>query len=319
TGRYINSTADAFELASTLRQFQEVWRLTMDDRVGSQILPLLNAALLKREGATLTIPKPDLEKQAAADTGYSLRLERVLGADSFKTYQWYLRGLKACSAVARIGRDSSKGFGTGFLLDGGQLSEALRGKMVLFTNSHIISNDPATNNSSLYPDQAVATLEALDQTIQLRFDRIIFNSSLYELDTTILTFDPPSEEKLIAIREHIYSYSLAKRLPAADQKQRIYIIGHPSGGALQVSLQDNILLAHNDRLMHYRTPTEGGSSGSPVFNDEWELIGIHHGGSDRVRPLDGSGIPYAANEGISLAAIKALFAQQEPAALVEIG
>ena len=42
--------ADAFELASTLRQLTEVWQLTDDEAPGSHVLPILRAALLRREG-----------------------------------------------------------------------------------------------------------------------------------------------------------------------------------------------------------------------------------------------------------------------------
>ncbi|MBO3273159.1 S1 family peptidase [Hymenobacter defluvii] len=61
---------------------------------------------------------------------------------------------------------------------------------------------------------------------------------------------------------------------AHDAPQRIYIIGHPDGGTLSLSLQDNLLLDYQEPLIHYRTPTVGGSSGSPVFNQQWQLIGI---------------------------------------------
>ena len=55
---------------------------------------------------------------------------------------------------------------------------------------------------------------------------------------------------------------------------RLYVIGHPGGRDLELSLHDNHLLGCNDRLLHYRTPTEAGSSGSPVFEaDGWRVVG----------------------------------------------
>ncbi|HBL29593.1 MAG TPA: serine protease, partial [Acidobacteria bacterium] len=45
---------------------------------------------------------------------------------------------------------------------------------------------------------------------------------------------------------------------------KVYVIGHPLGGGLSLSLTDNALLGTSERLLHYRAPTEGGSSGSPV-------------------------------------------------------
>jgi V8-like Glu-specific endopeptidase len=75
-----------------------------------------------------------------------------------------------------------------------------------------------------------------------------------------------------------------------------------------LSLQDNLLLGCNEWLLHYRTPTEGGSSGSPVFEDEgWQAVGLHHAGGTFER-LDGTRPPYQANEGITVLAIRAAIA-----------
>jgi V8-like Glu-specific endopeptidase len=60
----------------------------------------------------------------------------------------------------------------------------------------------------------------------------------------------------------------------------------------------------SESLLHYRTPTDPGSSGSPVFNSEWEVIALHHSGSSKTPRLHGGGF-YEANEGIALSAIRA--------------
>jgi V8-like Glu-specific endopeptidase len=96
---------------------------------------------------------------------------------------------------------------------------------------------------------------------------------------------------------------VAAALPLADGKQRAYIIGHPRGRKLSFSIHDNFLLDHDERVLHYRSPTEPGSSGSPVFNDDWELIGLHHRGSNHLRRLHGAEGSYPANEGIWIQAI----------------
>jgi V8-like Glu-specific endopeptidase len=74
---------------------------------------------------------------------------------------------------------------------------------------------------------------------------------------------------------------------------------------LQISLHDSVLLDidNDERLVHYRTPTDPGSSGSPVFNALWEVMALHHGGSASTPRLRGEGT-YEANEGISLSAIR---------------
>ena len=74
----------------------------------------------------------------------------------------------------------------------------------------------------------------------------------------------------------------------------------------------NLLLDHEDPRIHYRTPTEGGSSGSPVFNRQWDLIGLHHAGSKTMQRLNGKAGTYAANEGIWLRAIVGAISQISP-------
>ena len=84
----------------------------------------------------------------------------------------------------------------------------------------------------------------------------------------------------------------------ASDKLGVIHIGHPKGGSLSFSLHDNLLLDHEKPKIHYRSPTEGGSSGSPVFNDKWDLIGLHHLGGNFIKMLNGKNGHYEANEGI---------------------
>jgi V8-like Glu-specific endopeptidase len=90
-----------------------------------------------------------------------------------------------------------------------------------------------------------------------------------------------------------------------DKKARLYVIGYPGGRGLSFSIHDSVWLDADDTRLHYRTPTEGGSSGSPVFDDtNWTLVGLHHSGQADMRKLNGQSGIYAANEGISIAAIQ---------------
>ena len=77
---------------------------------------------------------------------------------------------------------------------------------------------------------------------------------------------------------------------------------------LSLSLNDNELL-DSETLpgckVHYRTPTEGGSSGSPIFTRSWELMAVHHYGGDAVPKLNGNAGTYEANEGTSIHALRA--------------
>jgi V8-like Glu-specific endopeptidase len=304
---------DAFELASTLRQLEEVWRMNMNSESGSLILPLLRAELLKREGGNILTNSDDFRKQKLAEGATTATfqamvtktkdankvvLEKVFGEDSFKTYKWYMLGSERCRAVARIGRDSSKGFGTGFLLKGTFLHPSLQDELILVTNAHVVSDDPG--EKSLRSHEAIIIFETLDRDEEFCVGEILFSSPSRELDTTIIRFKKEDQERLKELTKGVKIYPVSEHLPIIDKDdlaERIYIIGHPYGGTLQLSFQDNILLDHEDPKIHYRTPTEGGSSGSPVFNQQWELIGLHHSGSAQMNCLNGKAGTYEANEG----------------------
>jgi V8-like Glu-specific endopeptidase len=63
-------------------------------------------------------------------------------------------------------------------------------------------------------------------------------------------------------------------------------------------MDDNLLLDHEKPKIHYRAPTEGGSSGSPVFDQNWELLALHHAGGMNMQKLNGKPGTYPANEGL---------------------
>ena len=182
-------------------------------------------------------------------------------------------------------------------LAGETLSNAWAGKQVFVTNNHVISQ-PRGHALALLPQQAEITFDVLDGGLdpkRYRVKELLWQSSVAELDTTVLRLDDSVEGA--------QTFVVAAEMPSRLNKDRIYVIGHPLGGELSFSFQDNVLIDFNDRRIHYRSPTEPGNSGSPIFNGDWELLGLHHAGSERMQRLDESGT-YPANEGIPLPAIR---------------
>ncbi|HWQ33475.1 MAG TPA: serine protease [Blastocatellia bacterium] len=293
-GRYVRSRyADAFELASTLRQFSEVWQLAPTD----PIRVLLQAELLRREGGFVELTPEQIRQQQQSLSGTKAAYEKVFGADSFVSLDWYRRGLERGLGVARIGLETARGEGTGFLISGRDFLEAWGDELILLTNAHVLSPDPQVKGA-LRPDAAVVLFEALSnggQQVSCRIEEILWTSPPEQFDATFA--------RLSVKIEGATKCELAKARPLREDNQRVYVIGYPGGGALSFSLHDNLLLDYDDRLIHYRTPTEGGSSGSPVFNQQWQLIGLHHLGG--VLPkLNGQTGTYEANEGIWIQAIR---------------
>ena len=305
--------ADAFEFSSTLRQLEEVWGVPCapdaeDKKNEEAILSLLRATTLEREGGEIEKTATDVRSELRQlDLLGSAGLEKVFGADRFVSLDWYRRGLARCAGVARIGREATRGVGTGFLLMGTALHASLGDELYLLTNSHVVSPGPEIS-TAISPADAIITFEGLPgaERETWKVKKLIFNSPITELDATLLQLDRPVPG--------VETYPIAPGLPVRDGLRRVYVVGHPQGGGLSFSLQDNLLLDWDQRLVHYRTPTEPGSSGSPVFDDQWRLIALHHAGRSDLPKLNGKSGTYEANEGINVLAIAEAIKQELSAA-----
>jgi hypothetical protein len=298
--------ARAFQLAGTLRQFTEIWDLEHRDERGRALVDMLRARLLQLQGGEVRLTADDLQRvrdQAAPERG---RLEAILGTNGAQTYQWWKTGIERAASVAAIRQKMGGRMGTGFLLRAGDLGREPAGELLLLTNFHVVNEHGAS--PGLPPAEVEVVFEAADPTRTYGVAEIVWSSPVERHDASLLRLD--------ARVAGVAPLPIAAALPVVDDTARVYIIGHPGGRDLAFSFQDNELLDHEGPpagvpqipgvwRLHYRAPTEGGSSGSPVFNSRlWQVIGLHHmGGKLGVRRLNGRDGSYGANEGIAMQSI----------------
>jgi Trypsin-like peptidase domain/MAP3K TRAFs-binding domain len=290
---------DAFEIASLLRQLTEVWQLSADTEPGNTLLPTLRAALLSREGGAVTLEAAKVAGEVDRVQKATKRYEKVFGVDRYQPFAWYNMGLQRCAAVARIEAVSGYRIGTGLLVRRADFfSGCGANELVLLTNAHVISPVEKPFPGALPPEAARAVFEVSGKTCEVT--GLVWSSSPTELDATFVT--------LGQLDTNAQFCPLAP-LPAPfnpKETQRVYVIGYPLGGGLSISLQDSVWLDTDDKYLHYRTPTDPGSSGSPVFDQQfWTIIGLHHAGEADMVRLHGETGTYEANEGIAISAIQA--------------
>ena len=314
-GTGVAAGRDEFEFASTLRQLREVWQLDPDGSAGSAILPMLDAVVLDRGlrspdgGGAVELESASLDGIRSVDT--FTRLERVFGSDAFVTTRWLTLLFDRLQAIGSVTTRSGRGVGTGFMVRGPALSAELEDDWYFVTNSHVVTEDESViagapaNHKPCRPREVRITFELLfeQDPREYRVAEVVWSSPPEECDVSILRLEGDFPD------DGVVPYPVASQLPDPSTRPRLYIAGHPGGGRLQISMHDNHLIEFDDLRMQYRTPTNPGSSGSPVFNDEWDLVGVHHAGSTAMPRLDGSGGVHEANQGVRLSAILAALEQ----------
>ncbi len=255
--------ADAFELGSTLRQLKEVWRLEKT-ALGQILLPPLECALLQKNDASL-------EPVKLAGKIKTEGFEAVWGDHSIVNIEWFESLRERLHAIARIKNSvSGRAWGTGFLALGSLFRPKWKDNLVLITNAHVVSHNPA-DEASLRPDEAVAEFTRLADSPRVVLGKMLYTSPRFQFDVSIFELVSPNG---------CCSLSPAIRLPLVDDpdpmKRRVYVVGHPNGEKLGVSLYDNSVAEYDGCYVRYRSPTEGGNSGSPVFDCQLSAFAVHH-------------------------------------------
>ena len=298
-----------FQVASTLRQFTEVWGLDKKDERSRNLVGILRARLMELPGGAVELGSQELQRLRKESAPSKAQLEAILGDDGPKTYQWWRTGLDRALSVAAVRRRLGGRVGTAFLVRAADLGREPKEELLVLTNFHVVNEHGA--NPGIRPDEAEVVFEAVDPTRTYAVAEILATSPPDRHDASLLRLKTP-----VAGVEPL---PLASVLPAVEETARVYIIGHPGGRELQFSFQDNALLDHEGPpaghpqipgvvRLHYHAPTEGGSSGSPVFNaDSWQVVALHHmGGKGNMPMLNGKSGMYSANEGVSIQSIAAM-------------
>ncbi|NJM35989.1 MAG: trypsin-like serine protease [Rhodomicrobium sp.] len=318
---------DAFKLGGTIRQLEEVWRLEADIEGAGAILTGLKAIMSQMEAGRITLSSEEqktIEQHAAAEDGL---LQRMLpGAEMIK-YRILRTIVQRGAAVCIVRhRYTSRPWGTGFLIDGRSLSSKLGDETYLLTNAHVVS-DPNRGRDlmALTPFQACVYFEGADGSHQMteytcepeavwQSPASEYDATLLRLKTTIPHIKPlkPSESGALVVEDS----------EAGVGGTRLAVIGHPKGDELSLLLAGDITDTNGTLVdmgprnsgserpvyLHYKTPTEPGNSGSPVFETgSWELVGLHHAGfhEQMGRPrLGGKPGSHFANEGICIQSLR---------------
>jgi endonuclease G, mitochondrial len=272
-----------------------------------EMLAARTARLIQRNGLPV---EAALEATRTEALDRPKMYERILGvAKDLQAWSFLPRGVRAARTVARISvRENGREIpiGTGFLVS----------PRLLLTNHHV------------FPDAGVARSAVVEFDAQVTVDNTPEVSQRFVLaPDAFFVADEALDFALVPVVPDATGLPVGEtfgwnRLSVQTGKlvigEPVNIIGHPSGRLKEISIRENRLEARLDDFLQYQTDTEPGSSGSPVFNDQWEVTALHHSGvprtDDRGRILrrdgqvwrEGDGddaVDWISNEGVRVSVI----------------
>ena len=227
--------------------------------------------------------------------------ERVIGSRNLLGISYLSKGLVASKAVCRIQirtvTGARDGYATGFLVAPG----------LLLTNRHVLTN------------AAVARSSLAEFNCSLDHNMVELPSRLFQLLPQQLFFsDPDLDFAFVAVALHatdgtpLREFGYLPLIPSSGKAvdgEAVSIIQHPKGEPKQIVLRENhVVTLPEDQapgrfrdFIHYTADTERGSSGAPVFNDQWQVVALHHmsiaqrNETGRIMARDGT--PWEASRG----------------------
>lgn len=98
-----------------------------------------------------------------------------------------------------------------------------------------------------------------------------------QLDYALLHLAEPAGKQLVDGAERGW-IALPEKTPELNVGGPILIVQHPDGAPMKLALDTDAVIAVSDTRIRYATNTEPGSSGSPCFTMDWDLVALHHYG-----------------------------------------
>lgn len=270
-------------------------RLTYDNEALGLFLNMIKASVGKEQQETLgailvkykmmePIAPAEPVKEWKGVTSDAGIVEKIFGENTLRPVAFLARGLEVARSVVYIGVKTSKGSGsgTGFLIT----------PNLVMTNHHVLSSADQLSGVTIkanyqenFRGEAEPTKVYTPQTSGVFHANKSLDYAIFEV-----AGDPGKEWGYLPLEPR----SIA-------QGDRINIIQHPYGQPKQLTIQNNLVEYVGGDRLQYVTSTNPGSSGSPVFSDDWLVVGLHHAGGYIPEPTTNQ--YYNRNEGILISAI----------------
>lgn len=266
-------------------------------------------------GAAANLEKRKEMLEVISPEPVDFAFERAIGRND-SVYSNFIELIR--STKQKVGRIAVKqgnknvGYATGSMVAEG----------LMLTNWHVFKTiqDVADSELQFFYELDMAGNPTSALCFKLRSD--LFYYSNKELDYCFVAVHPQDITGQRPLNEIGYIYldpSLGKL--GNEGEESMNIIHHPDGDYMQLSIRENLFTKITPTTIWYHTDTAPGSSGALVFNDQWQVVALHHMGvakknaagqyldkDDNIIPVldnkvDAARVVWEANEGIRMSVI----------------
>ncbi|MEB3215893.1 MAG: trypsin-like peptidase domain-containing protein [Nostocales cyanobacterium 94392] len=258
---------------------------TLKGFVGVQQQQFLDKLLTKYDMMTPIAALPAINEWRGSETVADV-VEKIIGEKTLRPISFLQQGLEVSRSVAYIGvRNSQESWsGTGFLV----------AQNLLLTNNHVLPNSDLLSGTIFrfnYEENFQGESQATDE-YRPESNGIFHTNQALDYTLVEIKGEPGKKWGWLPL--------MAKGI---RHDSRVNIIQHPQGQPKQISLQNNFVQYVGGNVVQYVNSTLPGSSGSPVFNDAWEVVALHHAGGNILEPTTQR--RYFRNEGTLIESILA--------------
>lgn len=251
------------------------------------------------------------------------RIERILQGNELTDVAYLARGTRCAASVCRVAiRRGGKllGFGSGSLVAPG----------VLMTNHHVIDDPGLLAESQAQFDYELDADGNEREPVMFGLLGEVPPILERSLDLALVAVAPTSSAGAPLTR-----FGWLKLNPQPGKAflgEYLTIIQHPRGERKQVCVRENRLLKYDENgpFIWYQTDTVEGTSGAPVFNNDWEVVALHHSSVPRTKRIGGKdvwlnrdgnawdpsqgddAVDWMANEGVRVSAIARFLRERHP-------
>lgn len=197
-------------------------------------------------------------------------LERIIDeTNDLQSASFLSLGARTVRTTARISgnhRLRRLPIGSGFLVS----------SRLLLTNNHVLPDANAAARAVIEFNYELDADSAQGSIAAYRLEPDVLFLTDAHLDYTLVAVAPRSDGRTAG--DEFGWNNLVAQQGKIITGESLNVVGHPMGRLKEITIRNGSLQFQHDEFLQYTTDTEPGNSGSPVYNDQWEVVALHHAG-----------------------------------------